>query len=139
MPFTFLAHQAPVIPLKTRWPRLFSGTALVVGSMAPDLHYFLFQTLDPRPSHSVIGQFYYCLPLTLAIILLLNRVVAAPLAAHLPDGGSFHLRDLRALAAPMSMQEWLRAADSALLGSFSHIFLDAFTHKRGAGMRWLPS
>ena len=36
MPVTFLAHQAPVLPLKRRWPGL-DGVALVVGSTVPDL------------------------------------------------------------------------------------------------------
>jgi len=39
MPFTFLSHQAPVLPLKIAAPRWFDGTALVLGSMAPDLFF----------------------------------------------------------------------------------------------------
>src|SRR5205814_3698742 len=105
-----------------------SGTALVVGSMAPDLHYVLFQTLDPTPSHSLPGQLYYCLPLTLALVFAINRT-APVIAAHLPDAGPLHLRDMRALGAPMNVRAWLIAAASALIGSFSHIALDAFTHK----------
>ena len=39
VPLTFLAHQAPVLPLKMRDPRRWDGLGLVVGSMAPDLAY----------------------------------------------------------------------------------------------------
>jgi Domain of unknown function (DUF4184) len=45
MPFTFFAHQAPFLPMARRWPRLIDGTALIVGTMAPDLAYALNGTL----------------------------------------------------------------------------------------------
>lgn len=138
MPATFLAHQLPVLALKLRWPRLWCGVALVVGSMAPDLEYCVTGDLRPRIGHTLAGQFLFCLPLTLVLVWLVRRVVARPLAAHLPDAGGFHLRDVAALAdAPRGARTWLLSAASALVGSFSHVFLDGFTHERGfAVMRW---
>lgn len=41
MPFTYLAHQAPALAIKKRWPAWFDGTALALGSMAPDWAYAL--------------------------------------------------------------------------------------------------
>ena len=40
MPLTFLSHQAVVLPLKLRAPRSVSGTAPVLGSVAPDVEYY---------------------------------------------------------------------------------------------------
>ena len=139
MPFTLLAHQSPVVPLKWWRPRLFSGTALVLGSMAPDFHYVLLQTLDPTFSHSIKGQFFECLPLTLILWLIIKTVVAAPLSAHLPDLGKFHLRDYRTVAAPIGLRDVGVAIISALIASFSHIAIDGFSHKRGFAVAWFPS
>lgn len=39
MPLTLFAHQVPTMGLKMARPRWFDGTALCLGSMAPDLGY----------------------------------------------------------------------------------------------------
>ncbi|MDP4013047.1 MAG: DUF4184 family protein [Candidatus Nanopelagicales bacterium] len=44
MPLTFGSHQAVVLPLKMLKPRWFDGTALVIGSMAPDLFFLTHGT-----------------------------------------------------------------------------------------------
>ena len=84
MPFTFLAHQAPVLPLKLRWPRAFAGTALVLGSIAPDCEYFLRGQVLTTFSHKLWSQPLFCLPLTLLLVFLVRRLIIGPLAAHLP-------------------------------------------------------
>ena len=140
MPFTLLAHQAPVLPLKRWWPRLLSTAGLVVGSMAPDLEYFLRGTPVPIVGHSIVGQFTFCLPLTLAVVLLFERFMAAPLGEHLPDLGPIALRDVGLLAANRPTPRHLAiVAASALIGSLSHIFLDGFTHKHGFAVAWWPA
>lgn len=129
MPFTFLAHQAPVLPLKLWRPRWFSGAALAIGSMAPDFDKFLDGADATRYGHTLAGQAVYCLPLSLLIYWLLTRVAAPPLARFLPDLGAFHLRDYAAsLAAVRPRREWLVVATSVLVGSVSHVAFDGFTH-----------
>ena len=129
MPFTFLAHQAPVLPLKLWRPRWFSGAALAIGSMAPDFDKFLDGPDASRYGHTLAGQVVYCLPLSLAIYWLLTRVAAPPLARFLPDLGPFHLRDYAAsLAAARPRGEWWLVAVSVLVGSVSHVAFDGFTH-----------
>jgi hypothetical protein len=67
-------------------------------------------------------------------------VVAEPLAAHLPELGDFHLRDFGVVArARPSLADGARVAASALVGSLSHLALDAFTHKGGFAVRHLPA
>ena len=129
MPFTFLAHQAPVLPLKLWRPRWFSGAALAIGSMAPDFDKFLDGPDASRYGHTLAGQVVYCLPLSLVIYWLLTRIAAPPLARFLPDLGALHLRDYAAsLATVRPRHEWLLVATSVLVGSASHVAFDGFTH-----------
>lgn len=129
MPFTFLSHQAPVLPLKLARPRWFDGTALAVGSMAPDFGYAFNGTRLAFGSHTLAAQLWFCLPVTLGIVWLVRRVIARPLAAHLPDAGRLRLRDYQRLA--VARHPPLVTITSALIGSLSHVFIDGFTHPDG--------
>ena len=134
MPFTFLSHQPPVLPLKIAAPRMFDGTALVIGSMVPDLVFVTHGTDLSVDAHGVGPQFWLCLPVTLVLTWIVKRHVAGPVALHLPDLGPFHLRDFARLsrwAPPRTLRSWAVLVASALIGSFSHIGLDSFTHGFG--------
>lgn len=141
MPFTFFAHQAAVLPLKTRWPRLASGTGLALGSMSPDFGYFLIGMSTTRDWHRLHGVLLYCLPLSLVLYLLLTRVVAAPLARHVPAMGDLHLRDWAFLEAqPRTLTHLARVAASIVVGAATHLAWDLFTHDGswiGAYVPWL--
>jgi len=128
VPFTFLAHQAPVLPLKMARPRWFSGAGLAIGSMAPDFEKFVHGVGAGRFGHTLLGQLLYCLPMSLAVYWLLTRVAAPSLARHAPDLGRFHLRDYAASLAATPRRPWLLVAASALVGSASHVAFDGFTH-----------
>lgn len=126
MPLPLLAHQAPVLPLKLWRPTAFNGTALVVGSVAPDFEYFLDRGGRAASfGHIATAQLLFCLSVTLFVVLLvghlgLGEVVAARFA---------RLRWLSGAATDVkSAGGLLRAAASALTGSFSHLLLDAVTH-----------
>jgi hypothetical protein len=145
MPFTFLPHQAPVVPLKIVAPRWFDGTALVIGSTIPDLVYPLDGTSSHFDAHAVPAQLWFCLPVTLVLTVVMKKVIAAPLGTTLPDLGPFHLRDYARLSAwrlPRSVLGILIVVVSALIGSFSHIGMDQFTHGDGWGaqnLSWLQA
>jgi hypothetical protein len=128
VPFTFLAHQAPVLPLKLWRPRWFSGAGRVIGSMAPDFEKFIGGANAGRDAHSLAAQFTYCLPLSLVIYWLLTRVAAPPLARFLPELGALRLRDYPTVLAADRRREWLCVAVSILIGSTSHVAFDGFTH-----------
>ena len=124
VPLTFPSHPAAVLPFKLWRPHWFDGVALVLGSMAPDLGYlFDGSGLPVWPfSHEPAGLVGWCLPLTLIGCLLVRR--AAPVvAAHLPAGGPFALRDYGALR--FSGHAWWVTVVSALLAAASHLVLDA--------------
>lgn len=132
MPFTYLAHQFPVMPLKAYRPRWFSGSALLIGSAVPDFEY-LRDTRQPPSGlgHSLIGQFIFCLPITLLLVVWLSFLLR-PLVARLPHNTSLHLEDLRLLClVPKTAADWLKVVCSALVGSVSHVLLDGFTHRTG--------
>jgi hypothetical protein len=123
VPMTFPSHPSVVLPLKLWRPRWFDGVALVLGSAAPDLAYLVDGSgLPVWPfSHQLAGLVGWCLPLTLAGCWLVRR--AAPVvAAHLPAGGTFALRDYGALRT--SGHAWWVTVLSALLGAASHLVLD---------------
>ena len=125
MPLTFLSHQAVVLPLKLAAPRWVSGTALVLGSMAPDVEYFLRGYPSSYVSHTLAGQVTFCLPVTLALFWIVTRIIAVPLAANIPPGGTLRLTDYAVVRQqPPGLSHWLIVAISALIGSTSHVVLD---------------
>ena len=137
MPVAFLAHQAVVLPIRFAAGRSVSGTALVLGSMAPDAEYVIRTYPTGTFGHSWTGQVAFCLPLTLALYAIVTRLVAPAVAANLPDGrpGGGGARDVVLLAAPgRRVTPWTAIAASALVGSVSHLLLDrAETAVVGAG------
>jgi Domain of unknown function (DUF4184) len=143
MPITFLAHQAPVLPLKRRWPAL-DGVAMVVGSTVPDLARAT-QRATPRlflgqplwwDGHTLTQQLGWSLPVGLVLTWVVRRLLAPRLGPYLPDLGDFHLRDVRLVAR--TRHRWWVIAGSVLIGSVSHIVLDLFTHSDRPNSPVLP-
>ena len=126
MPYPLLAHQAVVLPLKAWRPNYFNGTALVVGSIAPDLEYL--GSSKPRITgfgHSLEGQFLFCLPITLGVVLYIGRLrigdtLASRLGWPLIAGAATDTNGVDGV---------FKVIMSALAGSFSHIALDLLTHR----------
>jgi len=134
MPFTFFAHQTVVIPLKWAKPRWFDGTALCIGSMAPDFAYALEGTPLSFHSHNLPAQFTFSLPFALLTSRFFRARLAEPIGAQLPGIWG---AELRALAASRHAL-WVSAV-SALLGGLSHLFLDGLTHAQGWAVLRSPS
>jgi hypothetical protein len=134
MPVTFFAHQTVVLPLKRVRPRWFDGTALVIGSMAPDFGYPMRGWIQ-RHSHQFAGLVAWGLPFTIVVTLAIRGWVANTAFAHLPDGGNLRLHSYRALRD--RRPPWWMMLYSAFIGVGSHILLDSFTHKKAFMARWL--
>lgn len=132
VPFTFLAHQAPVMPLVARRGGGWDGVALVMGTIAPDLAYvtvgwgygpwgiplwFEGHRLAHVPTVAALA----CV-----LTLVVRRVVLPVAPLLLPDSGPWHLRDLWYLSR--SRSAWWVTAGSAVVGVLTHLALDAFTH-----------
>jgi hypothetical protein len=125
MPATIPTHPIAVLPLKLLRPRRFDGVALAVGATAPDFAYSMSGLGIELRSHAWHALFWFSVPATLLVTALIRRT-AAHVAAHLPDGGPFALRDygvLSLVAHPIGVTLW-----SALLGALSHLLWDSVTH-----------
>jgi len=132
MPFT-LAHPAAVVPL--RRIRFLEPLALVIGSMLPDVPYFLPGYLANRfdETHTLRGSIVTDLPLGL-LILLGVLLVRRPLVALLSDRARWVFLGVvqRFMALPIN---WLLAVPSLVIGCWTHIVWDSFTHEHGAAVR----
>ncbi len=133
MPFTLFAHQAPVLPLKTLRPLWVDGTAVCVGSMAPDLCYAVSSYVHVD-THDLDGM-PLVIAATLALTVLVRYVAIDVVATQLPDLGGFRLWSWRAVAR-RRVRIGITLA-SALVGIATHIGLDWFTHPGRPGVRWL--
>ena len=135
MPFT-LAHPAVVLPLRRRWPS--ATLALVIGSIAPDLPFFMpSRIMHALPvTHSLQGTLTVA-PL-LGLVLLIVLVLLQP-ALLKPLWGK-HRVLLRQELSPFrrSLRPWAWALPALCLGSLSHYVLDAATHSEGAIVKLLP-
>jgi hypothetical protein len=128
MPFT-LAHPAAVLPLRRF--RYLQTVPLIVGSITPDLPYFVparFGRLM-ADTHTIYGSFVYDVPIGLAVILfgfLLRRPFTVLLSVR---GRALCLRAMeRFRDRPLA---WALAPIAILIGTWTHILWDSFTHETG--------
>jgi hypothetical protein len=125
MPYPF-AHPAAVIPLARPLGRFAVPSALAIGSMAPDLWYFV-PLLERHDGHSLAGLVWFCLPAGLIVYTLFHLILKQPLIALLsPRLGAF---------TPAGVPEApLRAVMVSLLaGGLTHLAWDALTHSYADG------
>jgi hypothetical protein len=136
MPFT-LAHPAAAIPLSRVLGRASVLSALIIGSMSPDLVYFLPLGINRAASHSLVGLFWLCVPLGLVSYVLFH-VLWRPLGSYLlprPLRGRFPCLPgpSRLPAAPL----WAVLV-SLMVGAATHLLWDAFTHEDGFVVEVFP-
>ena len=125
MPWTF-AHPAAILPLRRFCHAPLDFSALVIGSMVPDLGYYFYSNLA-RIAHSFLGSILVCIPAGLALWIMFN-LLRKPLCFVLPQP---HRGALAAFAAtPLSLRPraLIAAGVSVLLGAWTHIVWDSFTH-----------
>ncbi|HEY3239034.1 MAG TPA: DUF4184 family protein [Acidimicrobiia bacterium] len=136
VPFT-LAHAAAGPPLWRLTGRRLVFSALVVGSMAPDFEYLLHLRTTRTIGHTLPGLVLMCLPASLLVLAVWHGVVKRPLATLVPARAS-HL----AVAAHRAFswtpaERFITICCSVLLGAWSHLTWDAFTHRNGLVVRHL--
>lgn len=125
MPITFPAHAAAILPF--RRVRVLPGTALVVGSAAPDFA-FLVRGDAGVFSHSAWGLVLVSLPVGVLMYALLEALLLPELRR---TGRVFSvLLESRGLAR--SLGAWGAVVGAVLLGALTHLAWDRLTH----GDRW---
>ncbi|HEX3855844.1 MAG TPA: DUF4184 family protein [Verrucomicrobiae bacterium] len=133
MPFT-LAHPAAVLPFRRFCPRFFSFPALVVGSLCPDVGY-CFGTLSVEDfSHSLKGSLEFCLPVGV-VMLGFFYGLRVPVVEMLPERHRKNLLPFcqKPIGSPLTVLV------SLLVGIWSHLLFDSFTHKHGWLVENLPA
>jgi hypothetical protein len=124
MPFT-LSHAAAALPFrrfKPIWP------ALVIGTFAPDLEYFIRISDEDRSGHHFPKVVLLTLPLALLVLWLFEWVIKRPAIGLLPSQVQ---RRLQGKIAPLSFRGWQRFGAIVLwiaVGIFTHLVWDQFTH-----------
>ena len=123
MPFP-LAHPVAALPFKRYCPRYLSFPALVVGSLVPDLGYYF---RAGEFTHNLIpGGVVFDLPAALCILVVF-QVARRLLISRLPP------RWQHMLAMPRGSwrHNCVAIPLSALIGVWTHLFLDSMTHADG--------
>lgn len=123
MPFTF-AHPAAAIPLARVLGRHGSVSALALGSMTPDLPFFLGVQMARADTHGVPALLTWSLPAGLLLYMLFQGLLKHALTALAP--GAIQAR-LATVTAPLPLA-LPAVAVSLLLGAGTHLLWDAFTH-----------
>ncbi|HXW74271.1 MAG TPA: DUF4184 family protein [Steroidobacteraceae bacterium] len=128
MPFT-LAHPAAILPL--RGMRYLRTAPLIVGALVPDTYDYVPANLRGHlhHAHSFEGSYTSCILLGYALLAALF-VLRRPLTALLSARARWLC--LNALAPfGRSRLEWVLAVLAIVLGAWTHLLWDSFTHSEG--------
>ena len=135
MPFTG-SHPAAVLPL------LGLGvptSALVIGSLAPDLPYYFPMPVTAAQTHSLPGTFGADLMLGVCAFLVWHLLLVRPLVWAAPAGLQRRIPDQwRAGPSLGTAGDLARVSLGLVLGALTHVVWDAFTHSGAVGQRILP-
>jgi len=135
MPFT-PTHIVAILPFAfCRW---LPFSALVIGCMIPDLPLFSSRIYYAQ-THSVLGVVTVCMPLGLVVFMLFQCVLKVPLIALLPTGMQKRMTAYSNPVLKPSYWFFLGVAVALVMGGYSHIVWDAFTHQGRWGTRWIPA
>jgi hypothetical protein len=132
MPFP-LAHPAAVLPLRRYCPQRLNLAALVIGSVTPDASYCLGEKTAGTFGHSVLGSVAFCLPVGL-VLLALFYGLRTPVVRLLPTP---YQQALLPLCRRPLGSLWVMVI-SLLIGTWTHLLWDSFTHKDGWCVEHLP-
>lgn len=134
MPFT-LSHPAAVVPLARNGLVL---SALVVGSMAPDFPYFIHLSTASQYGHTLSGVFLFCVPAGLVVLWVFHNVLKLPLLTLLPLSYQERLISVVGNFRFSPLRRFFLIILSLVLGAFTHIAWDSFTHPHAWGVHQFP-
>jgi hypothetical protein len=147
MAFT-LVHPAAVIPLLRKDNPPWVNSSLILGAMAPDFEYYIHLRPVAGIGHTLPGQLVFNLPLVILLTFWFHRIIIPSLLFHLPWVCSWmsHMDDApregKGLVSlgwnqvehpsfpwrALSFKEIPHMIYPALLGMFTHLLWDSFTH-----------
>jgi hypothetical protein len=129
MPWT-VSHATAVLPLRRFCPWPLDFAALVIGSMTPDLGYYIGWFPLATFDHTLKGSFLAGLPAG-AVLLLAFYIFCKPVAYFLPGPHRTALLPICPGFNRLRPARWPILLVSLLIGIWTHNFWDAFTHDTG--------
>ena len=135
MPFTG-SHPAAVLPLL----RLgLPASALVIGSLTPDLPYYFDLPVTAAQTHSLTGALGADLILGISAYLIWHLLLVPPLIWAAPASLQRRIPDrLRAGPRLGTAGDLARVGLALAIGALTHVLWDAFTHAGMLGPRMVP-
>ena len=139
MPFT-VSHVAAVVPM-ARSPLV--PSALVIGSMSPDIPYYLPHFVGSEATHSPVGVVSGDVLLSLAVFMAWHGLLTRPAVDGAPAAvrGRIPSQDVHPLSTRLSsLRQVLLVLLSMSVGAATHVAWDSFTHADGWGtihVAWL--
>ena len=136
MPFT-LAHPALVIPLsKSRYP--LSLTGLIIGSMTPDVEFFIQMREVENIGHQWYGILFFDLPLAICLSFLFHNLFRNSFLDNLPN--PYRRRFISSRTFNWNqyfIKNKFTVLLSIIIGLMSHLIWDGFTHHDGFAVEWI--
>ncbi|RLZ08317.1 DUF4184 family protein [Faecalibacter macacae] len=131
MPFT-LSHASIFLPFHKISGKYISLTGLVVGSMSPDLEYFSRMKILATYGHDWLGALYFDLPLALVYCFAFHLLLRDILIEKLPMYFKSRLMKFTEFDwLNYFKKNWFVVIVSIIIGTYSHLIWDAFTHEWG--------
>jgi hypothetical protein len=137
MPFS-AAHPAAVLPLRRFCPGVFVWSALLIGSLTPDLECFLELRPVARHGLTFAGSLYFCLPAGLVLYFLWHSVIKRPATLLLPDTWRAVVWPVVERPMVMELSSLGAVVISILVGTWLHQAWDSFTHSNSLGVLTVP-
>ena len=125
MPLT-ISHPIATAPIWHASGRKLDLSALVIGSMSPDIPYFIHLHPVYAPGHSLTGIFIYCLPSSLVLFFLWKTVIRIPIFNLLGT----ETQTLET-ATGFSISYLLQLVIAIVIGALTHVLWDASSHDNG--------
>jgi hypothetical protein len=135
MPFT-VAHIAAVLPARRWCTRSGQFSALAIGTMMPDLPYFIGGAALKLKAHSLHSLLWWSAPVGLLIWWFWHAIAKFGVAACLTPQARSAVA-MRGLLCPPEIGR-VQAAALCAAGALTHIVWDGFTHVDGFGVQWFP-
>ena len=112
-------------------------SALVIGSMTPDMHFLMPFHVGREETHSFAGLFWFCLPAGFFSYLAFHLLLKLPLFSLLPYDVAVRLAIFVRPSALLPKVPWVGVVFSIFVGALTHIAWDALTHGDTFGFRSL--
>ena len=126
MPFTF-AHPIAAAPIWLGSKRKLHLPSLIIGSMIPDIEYFLSLQPVKTIGHTLTGILIQGIPYSIALLLISRYFLMRPCLALLPSQLARHL-PLPTRYFRLEFSYLINVIISIFVGASSHILWDALVH-----------